>query len=108
MPAYRSAALDIRHAVSRVWLEQRALAGEPLVSPVLVLSKITGAIARRIGKPEIAHQALAAILRIPTLRLVEINRQLALRHSSLPTTSYEAQTPSMWRWHKNYIYLLSH
>lgn len=68
---------DTHHAVSRVWLEQRALVGEPLVSPVLVLSEITGAIARRVGKPEIARQALAGILRIPTLRLVEINRQLA-------------------------------
>ena len=30
-----------------------------------------------VGKPEIARNALDAILRIPTLRLVDINRQLA-------------------------------
>jgi predicted nucleic acid-binding protein len=68
---------DAHHAVSCRWLEQRALAGEPLVSPVLVLSEIAGAIARRVGKPEIARHALAGILRIPTLRLVDINKQLA-------------------------------
>ena len=68
---------DAHHAVSSAWLQQRALIGQPLVSPVIVLSEITGAIARRIGKPEIAHNALAGILRLPALRLVDINRQLA-------------------------------
>jgi predicted nucleic acid-binding protein len=37
---------------------------------------IAGAIARRTGKPELAHRALEGILRVPNLRLVSTDPRL--------------------------------
>ncbi len=68
---------DVHHSISRVWLERRAAAGDQFVTPTLALSEIAGAIARRTGRPSSAHDAVAAITRVPGLRLVSVDRRLA-------------------------------
>lgn len=79
---------DVHHTASRAWLERQVLTGVPLVSPVIVLSEISGAIARRIRKPRIARNALANILRIPTLRLIDIQQSLAQSAAELAADYY--------------------
>jgi predicted nucleic acid-binding protein len=41
-----------------------------------LLTEVAGAIARRTGKPELAHQAVKRLLNIPSLRLVASDQQL--------------------------------
>ena len=68
---------DVHHSVSRMWLERHAAAGDPLIAPVLALPEIAAAIARRTGDSSLAHQAMQVILRIPVLRLVDVDARLA-------------------------------
>jgi predicted nucleic acid-binding protein len=68
---------DVHHSVSRLWLERHAAAGDPLVVPVLALPEVAGAIARRVDDASLAHQALQAVLRLPMLRLVDVEARLA-------------------------------
>lgn len=46
-------------------------------APALLLPEIVGAIARRTGQRRLARRAVAAVLRLPELRLVALDRRLA-------------------------------
>jgi predicted nucleic acid-binding protein len=67
---------DVHHGVSRNWLSGQLAAGSPLLVPPLALSEITGAIARRLGEPSAARQALQVVQGIPTLRVVDVDGRL--------------------------------
>ncbi len=67
---------DVHNKASRDWFERYTSVGGRLVSPVLLLTEVAGAIARRTGKPELAHQAVKRLLNIPSLRLVASDQQL--------------------------------
>jgi predicted nucleic acid-binding protein len=67
---------DVHHLASRRWLEQHVASGGVLVAPVLLLAEVAGAISRRVGEPELAHQAVESLLRVPGLRLVPIDHRL--------------------------------
>ena len=68
---------DTHHTVTRAWMERHVAAGDPLIAPVLALPEIAGAVARRTGDATLAHQAVSAVLRIPTLRLIDVDARLA-------------------------------
>ena len=67
---------DIHHAASRRWLEARAAGGDLVISPILLLAEVAGAVSRRTGHSELAHQAVQMLLRIGELRLVPLDSRL--------------------------------
>lgn len=72
----RLVSLDTHHALSRQWLEHQMAEGGQLVSPVLLLSEVAGAISRRTGDRSLARQAVKHLLRLPALRIVPIDHSL--------------------------------
>jgi predicted nucleic acid-binding protein len=73
----RLAPVDVHHRASRQWLETHAASGDQFVCPTLVLAEIAGAVARRTGDAHTANEAVAAIERIPALRLLSLDPRLA-------------------------------
>ncbi len=59
---------DEFHIVSREWLGEVLSNGQPLVTPVLVLAEVGGAIARTTGKPNLGQRAIDQLLGIPALQ----------------------------------------
>ena len=74
---------DTHHETSRRWLTQDAAKDGFLVAPVLLLSEVAGAVARRTGRPRLATSAVDAVLRVPGLRLVPVDHVLAQSASNL-------------------------
>ena len=54
-----------------------------LISPTLLLAEVAGAVARRTGNPRLARRAVAAVLRLPALRLVPVDEVLARAAAAL-------------------------
>jgi predicted nucleic acid-binding protein len=67
---------DAHHRATRRWLADRLASGEAIVSPVLLLSEVGGAIARQTRSPGTADEALKIIERIPGLRIVPVDHRL--------------------------------
>jgi predicted nucleic acid-binding protein len=67
---------DVHHRAARRWLEDRLATDEAIVSPVLLLSEVGGAIARQTRSPETAARALKFIESVPGLRLVPVDHRL--------------------------------
>lgn len=70
--------LDPYHILSTHWLYQRITRGELLVAPSLVLAEVAGAVVRRTGKASLGVRALALLTRLPTVRLVPVEAELAM------------------------------
>lgn len=68
---------DVHHESSRLWLARLVEEGTTITAPALLLPEVAGAIARRIGRPELATQALSLLQRLPNMRLVPIEADLA-------------------------------
>lgn len=68
---------DVHHEASRKWLTQHIVDGGLLIAPTLLLVEVAGAVARRTGRPRLARQAVAAISRLPGLRLIAVDEVLA-------------------------------
>lgn len=67
---------DQYHHASYRWLEHHLKEGGIVVGPAILLSEVTGPIARQTGEPALAHGVHSALLRLPGLRLVTIDRRL--------------------------------
>ncbi len=74
---------DVHHEASRLWFESFTADGGRLVAPILLLPEIAGAISRRTGAPDLAHQAVRQLQRMRTLRLVALDRRLGQAASQL-------------------------
>jgi predicted nucleic acid-binding protein len=74
---------DVHHAASRAWLAERLLEGTPLAAPVILLSEVGGALARRLDRPEIGVRAIERLLAIPTLRLTSVDHALGIRAGNI-------------------------
>jgi predicted nucleic acid-binding protein len=74
---------DVHHAASRRWLEEFTGQGGRVVAPILLLPEIAGAISRRTGVPELAHQAVQRLQQLRALRLVAVDRRLGQAASRL-------------------------
>lgn len=68
--------VDVHHEQCVAWLRAQLSAGEPLVAPALLLPEVVGAISRRASEAA-GREALAALRRIRTLRLVPLDGKLA-------------------------------
>jgi len=67
---------DVHHAASRRWLEEQAAGGDLVISPTLLLAEVAGAVSRRTGHAQLAHQAVQMLLRLTELRLVPLDGRL--------------------------------
>ncbi|MBI5713643.1 MAG: type II toxin-antitoxin system VapC family toxin [Chloroflexi bacterium] len=73
----RLVASDVNHAASRVWLEKFAVEENQFVVPTLVLAEISGSVARRAEDAKSGHEAVKLVLRLPSLRLINVDRALS-------------------------------
>lgn len=73
----RLVASDMNHKVSRNWLEKFAVDENQFVAPTLVLAEISGSVARRAEDAKLGHDALKLVLRLPSLRLINVDRTLS-------------------------------
>jgi len=62
--------------VSRSWLEQGA-ADQVLVAPSLLLPEVASAVSRATGRPLLARRAVRLLTRLPALRIVAVDAELA-------------------------------
>jgi predicted nucleic acid-binding protein len=74
---------DANHEISRRWLMAQTEAAQRLIEPVLMLTEVAGAIARRTGSSEIARNAIDAVMQMPLLHIVTIDNRLGQEATSL-------------------------
>jgi len=68
---------DVHHGTSRGWLSRHVDGGGLVLAPTLLLAEVAGALARRTGAPRLGRQAIDALLRLPTLRLIALDEPFA-------------------------------
>lgn len=79
---------DVNHDVSRRWLEAQTQAGQRLIEPVLMLTEVAGAIARRTGSSKIAQNAIDKLMEIPLMHIVAIDQRLGQKATELAINLY--------------------
>jgi predicted nucleic acid-binding protein len=67
---------DVFHLPATQWMAARRQENALFVSPALLLPEVAGAISRRTGSRDLADQAVAALQRLPGLRLIEMEQPL--------------------------------
>jgi predicted nucleic acid-binding protein len=60
---------DVHHRPSRRWLDRWLEDGNRVTTPILALSEVSGAVARRTQASSRGHRAAARLRRVPILRL---------------------------------------
>lgn len=73
----RLVASDVNHDVSRTWLEKFSVQENQFVAPTLVLAEVSGSVARRAEDARLGHDAVKLVLRLPSLRLINVDRSLS-------------------------------
>lgn len=76
---------DVNHSVTQPWLARTLTSGEVIVAPILLLSEVGGAIARRLDHSELGEKAVQQLLSVPTLRLVNINHDSGIQSARIAT-----------------------
>ena len=79
----RFVARDPHHLTASRWLADATLAGGLLAAPALVLPEVAGPIGRLTGRPGLAQRAVRQLLRIPGVRIVAVDHELADRAARL-------------------------
>lgn len=74
---------DVFHQIVKAWMEKQRSEGVIFLSPALLLPEVAGAISRRTGEPHLARNAIASLIRLPGLRLVEMDQSLVQEASRL-------------------------
>ena len=68
---------DAQHEVSRLWLEALVERGGLVLGPSLAPVEVAGAVARRTGLFEMGARVASLIQRLPNVRLVPVDAELA-------------------------------
>ena len=68
---------DTNHALSQRWIDSVIDREETIAEPVVLLAEIAGAVARHTNDEQQAIQGIALVQRIPNLRIVPIDLDLA-------------------------------
>ena len=87
---------DVNHRASRLYLKQQAAQGQRLIAPVILLTEVAGAIARRTGSSQLARQAIDQMLQIPALHIVAIDHQLGQTATNLAAKLYLRGTDAIY------------
>ena len=69
--------VDEHYHASRRWLAHHLSGGSLLIAPALLLIEVAGAVSRRTGSSQLAHQATSRLLDLSMLRLVSVDQVLA-------------------------------
>ena len=78
---------DVNHRASRLYLKQQAAQGQRLIAPVILLTEVAGAIARRTGSSQLARQAM---------HIVTIDHQLGQTATNLAAKLYLRGTDAIY------------
>ena len=76
-----------------------------LVSPAILLPEVAGAIARRTGEQELAKMAVAALQRLPGLRMIAMDSVLSERAAYLAGTQKLRGTDAVYLAAADYLNL---
>lgn len=68
---------DVHYEITFNWFNQLHTKQQWFATPMLALPEVAGAVARRTGHSDFGRYAIHQLLRIPTLRLLPIDRELA-------------------------------
>jgi predicted nucleic acid-binding protein len=68
---------DVYHRASMEWLAGQVDRGATVVSPILALPEIAGAVARRTSQKSLGIRATEMVLRLPNIRLVPLDLRLS-------------------------------
>ncbi len=68
---------DVHHQPSRRWLDRQVAHDETIVAPALALAEVAGAISRRTGHSSLGTGATASLQRLPSMRLIPVDVELA-------------------------------
>ncbi len=74
---------EARHTVCAEWLTEFVKLGGDIIVPVLMIAEVCGAISRRTGRPELAHEIYAALVNASEITFVEVNSELAQHAAQL-------------------------
>lgn len=77
---------DRFHDESRRWLDSWWRARNRIAVPLILLSELSGALARRTGHPDVGHSAVADLGNVPRLTLVDLDDPLARQAAHLAAT----------------------
>ena len=73
---------DVHHGATTAWFSERTSAGGFFVVPAIMPAEVAGAVSRRLDG-RVARRAVEGLLRIPSLRVVAIDRRLGERAAEL-------------------------
>jgi predicted nucleic acid-binding protein len=73
---------DVHHAPTTAWFHERARASCLFIVPAIMPAEVAGAVSRRVDG-RVARRADEHLLRIPSLRVVAIDRRLGERAAAL-------------------------
>ncbi len=79
----RLVSVDAHHSISQKWLEAFVADGGQCVAPVLLLAEVAGAISQCTTEPRLGQAALKLLLRMPALRIVNMERRLGMSAAQL-------------------------
>ena len=74
---------DVFHEPVKAWMQAQRARDELFYAPDLLLAEIAGAVRRRLDDPALAIRATERLLNLPSLRLVEMDRELLVSASRL-------------------------
>jgi predicted nucleic acid-binding protein len=77
---------DAHHARSAVWLERQMASGTALVVPILALSEVAGAVARRSGDAGFGLRAFERLQAFPVLSIVDMDQSLGVAAAEVAAT----------------------
>ena len=80
---------DVNHKATVDWFERRGEEGSLLIVPAVMPPEASGAIARQTRDRKLARRAIVRLLRLPTLRIVTVDRRLA-EHADLRLRAADA------------------
>ncbi len=74
---------DVFYESVKTWMAAQRADGVQFVAPGLLLAEVAGAVSRRTGDSKLAQQAVKTLSNLPDLRLVEMERSLAVKAADL-------------------------
>src|SRR5438874_7575150 len=77
---------DVFHLASRQWMAQYIGRGGRLVVPILTLSEVAGAIARRTGQLTLAQQAILDLQSLSVVQIVPLDTGLGTTAANIAAT----------------------
>jgi len=67
---------DVFHQIVKAWMEKQRSEGVIFLSPALLLPEVAEAISRYTGEKRLARNSIDSLMRLPGLRLVEMDQSM--------------------------------